>query len=70
MFGRFRRKRIGRSGPAGMKPRDRHRDEKRIALEQELQGIEKALMDALFQKEIDALNSRRAEILGEMKKLR
>lgn len=65
-----KRKRIGRRGPAGIKPRVNQRSEKQIALEQELQSVEKALMDTVFRQEVQALEARRAELLGEMKLLR
>lgn len=53
-----------------MKPRVKQMSEKQIALEQELQSVEKALMDAVFRQEVQALEARRAELLGEMKLLR
>ena len=65
----MRRRRIGHRGSAAHKRRGQ-KSEAELALEQELQGVERALMDAVFRDDVKALEARRAEILGEMKMLR
>lgn len=66
----MRRKRIGRRGSAGMKPVAKTRAERVLSLEVELNGIEVAMGCALAVVEFDALEERRAVILGELKLLR
>ncbi|MHC4301388.1 MAG: hypothetical protein ACYS7Y_29320 [Planctomycetota bacterium] len=66
-----RRKRIGRRGPAGMKPRkDIGSPEAIAALEVELAGVEYSLTRVYFVVEREDLETRRAELLGELKRLR